>query len=259
MINADNKPLLSIITVALDLDAGDFYDTARSLEPLLIHQNLVEWLVVPGGAVSDTARHSCNRAILLAPTEAGIYEAMNAGLDAASGAYVWFLNGGDTLTGASAGNRLLDIIRATPAPDFVYTDSLEHRADGRDWYKPSHHHRLIDRGMFTHHQAMVYRRDTIGPTRFEAQYRIAADYAFTLRHLRTARRVHYQPMALCRFQPGGASTRETQRGQREQREIRRAILGLSRSAELSITARQWFSQQLRRLAPRLWERWRAAE
>lgn len=241
------KPILTIITVALDLRDEEFDATARSLMPLLNQVSNVEWLVVPG--IESTSSHK--QAKILPPNGTGIYEAMNDGLARAQGAYVWFLNGGDELVSPESATALIEALTTTPPPDFLYTDSVE-----GDWYKPSRPHTLAHQGMFTHHQAMIYRRTIIGEARYPSQYQIAGDYAFTLTHLAKADIIQHLPIALCHFKPGGLSSQHAKQGQREQRAIRRELLGGSVATEAWTGLRQGLSRQLRHWMPGLWARLR---
>ena len=260
MTNASRPPALSIITVALDLATTEFAETAASLATLMNQhgrrQGMIEWLVVPGIKPPASLQERYPQARILPAQSKGIYEAMNAGLNHAAGAYIWFLNGGDELVSLEHAQLLLEALHNEPAADFIYTDSVEAQPDGSDWHKPSRDHQQISRGMFTHHQAMVYRRAVIDAEQYPSQYRIAADYAFTLKHLQKARHVLYLTRPLCRFRTGGFSSQRHRLGQREQRQIRREILGTSGLTECWTTLRQWLSQQLRHLAPALWQRLR---
>ena len=251
------QPLLTIITVAKEITSPGFRDTADSLAPLLTNHSTIEWLVVPGAEHRGDGPPPLwyGHGQVLPVQSDGIYAAMNAGLDHAQGQYVWFLNGGDTLTSLKTGQNMLQCLRLQQ-PDFLYADSVELGLNGTDWYKPSQPHHRCQYGMFTHHQAMIYRRAVIGDERYATRFEIAADYAFTLKHLQQAKRVTHLPEALCRFQPGGLSTQQAARGRREQRAIRRALLGTPWMVDQSISLRQGLSQQCRRWAPGVWSRLR---
>ncbi len=90
------KPTLSVITVV--------YNNARDIERTMLsvinqtHPN-IEYVIVDG-LVNQMARLIVNRyktniAKLISEKDAGIYDAMNKGLAAATGDYVIFMNSGD--------------------------------------------------------------------------------------------------------------------------------------------------------------------
>ncbi|MEO0391949.1 MAG: hypothetical protein AAF213_01740 [Pseudomonadota bacterium] len=267
-------PLLTIITVTLDSQSEDFAATAASLTPLLsAHSRQIEWLVIPGREPNDQAGSQSDSqssgqpsdtddwqqwATILPANQAGIYAAMDSGLDAAAGRYVWWLNGGDQLASASAGDTIM-VTLAEQEPDFLYGDSLERDTNGKDWYKPSRHHSRLANGMFTHHQAMIYGRHLTGDNRYGRRFQIAADYGFTIRYLMVATNIVYVREALCRFQPGGLSNQQARLGRQEQQMIRREFLGTSWVQDRWITGCQQISQQIRQTLPGLWERLRRVQ
>jgi putative colanic acid biosynthesis glycosyltransferase len=149
----------------------------------------------------------------------GIYDAMNKGIECATGRYVWFLNAGDCLPDVFTLREVGKAIRDHMAPEFIYGDARENgvikRAHGADKYLW---------GMFTHHQAMLYRRDKIGTLRYDTDYKIAADYAFTLHVLAHATKLQYFPRILCDFQSGGISQTNAVLARQENYEIRRDLM-----------------------------------
>lgn len=232
-----NKPSLSIITVTKNNCAG-LLKTRASLPQ---DTALYEWIVIDGGSTDSTLTH-----IVPAVSEAdrGIYDAMNKGLARAQGEYVLFLNAGDTLIEPALPGMLQNI-----QADFVYGDAME---DG--YLKPARHD--IRRGMMTHHQAMLYRRDCIGDLRFNLGYSIAGDYDFTWRFLNKTTSMHYLRDALCTFEAGGISQRKAALGRTEEFHIRRAM-GLSFFQCTAIYMQQAAAQAFKQLCPALYWRVRS--
>lgn len=244
------SPLLSIITVTSDCESAAFAKTAESLSTVLDRED-VEWLIVP--AKPGTAMQGT----VLEPVGSGIYPAMNAGLEAASGAYLWFLNGGDRLTSPDSVAALLSTI-AAEQPDFIYADSREFDDAQPDqiWAKPARAHRHWRLGMFTHHQSMVYRRDLAPMARYPTNYDVAADYGFTLIHLRAAQTVCRLPFALSDVSRGGFSTQHQDRGRVQQHQLRCQLGHVPRPLSIAIKGMQQLSQAVRRTNPTAWQRMR---
>ena len=251
-MTTDPEPLLSIITVTDDPSGTAFGGTRDSLQAIGDMPE-VEWLVVPAelSAVAGPAN-----ARTLPPCNDGIYPAMNAGLDAAKGAYIWFLNGGDQLAGQDALTAVLAACRDGRA-DFIYGDTLIER-DGlpAPALKPARDHRDWHKGMFAHHQAMIYRRARIGEQRFDNRYSIASDYHFTIRHLLTAEHIVRLDLPLCRYAEGGLSEQHMALGAREQARIRRHDFAVDPWTNLRVLLWQHGSRHLRHWAPSLWFRLR---
>lgn len=213
----------SVITITKD-DPQGLAATKASVEAQDFHD--FEWILVDGNAQSD----------------AGIYDAMNKGLARASGDYVIFMNGGDVF----ANPHVLGII-AEREGDFIYGDCLEDTHTKRAGHD-------ITRGMFTHHQAMCYKRSVIGDLRFDTRYKIAADYKFTAQFLARAATRDYIPLPLCVFETGGISQRRTQLGRREQHAIRRDLNLCPMFVAWGIYGRQVLAQAIRVTMPRVY--WR---
>lgn len=210
--------LFSIVTVTKNNPAG-FSRTHNSLS--LQDCSDYEWLVQDGAVTPDT----------------GIYDAMNQALDRAIGQYVIFMNAGDVF----ATSQTLSIVAAHAGSDFIYGDAIE---DGR--LKPARHD--IARGMITHHQAMAYRRDVIGPLRYDTNYHIAADYKFTAQFLRHAQTRQHVALPVCVFAGGGVSQIKTALGRREQAAIRQE-LGIKAPG---VQVAQVAAQTLKTVAPGLY-------
>lgn len=184
----------SIITITKDNPDG-LARTRRSVESQSFKN--YEWIVIDGAAEPDN----------------GIYDAMNKGLDRASGEYVIFMNAGDCF----AGESVLDSV-ARFRGDMIYGDAIE-----AGHLKKSRHHTQIAKGMITHHQAIFYRRAAVKGLRYDESYPIAADYKFTIEVLAKADCVASIPAPLCIFETGGVSQRRAKQGRAEQIAIRRAL------------------------------------
>lgn len=213
-----------------------------------------EWIVVDGASDDGTRNYLAgSSADWTSEPDSGIYDAMNKGMARANGRYLLFLNAGDRLASADILETLRESIRSGPtSPGLVYGDSLEERPDGGLFLKKARSHRRARQGMFTHHQAMLYRRETFDGMRYDLRYAIAADYDLTLRALKTGAHVLYVPVAVCVFECGGVSQRRTRQGRAEQFAIRAALNICPASVNHAIRAKQILAQSARRLCPGLY-------
>ncbi|MBI1206300.1 MAG: glycosyltransferase [Azospirillum sp.] len=215
-----------------------------------------DWLVVDGGSEDGTAEYLAAISDQLAwwrsRPDHGPYHAMSCGLAAARSDYILFLNAGDTLAGAGTLAAIAEAVTADPRIDFLYGDALETGGGRNPVLKPARSHRSAWYGMFTHHQAMVYRRGTVADLRFDPRYRIGADYAFTLQALARARRVVRLPVPLCVFAAGGLSQRHTALGRQDQARIRRDLLGWPPLATAALMQVQQAVQEVRDACPALY-------
>jgi len=203
---------ITVITVAYN-SAATIADTAASV--LAQEHAAVEYLVIDGGSTDATVAElepfQAGIEAIVSEPDQGMYDAMNKGVQRASGEVIAILNSDDVYADAAVLARVAEVF-ADPAVDCVYGDLHYVAADDlnqvvRDWrsgpYRPS----LFARGWHPPHPAFFVRRavyEAVGG--FDLSLRIAADYEFMLRVLHKYRcRVAYLPAVLVKMRTGGAS------------------------------------------------------
>ena len=234
-------PRYSIITVTRDNLPG-LRRTAACLAGQVCRD--FEWIVIDGASSDGTpAFLATTDAQWISEPDQGIYDAMNKGIARATGDYILFLNAGDIL---AAPGILADV--AVLAGDLLYGDGRE---GGR--VKHAHAHTHILWGMFTYHQAIFYRRATVGALRYDTAYKIAADYKFTAQFLRGGASATYWPHVVCDFEPGGISQTAAARGRRELAAIRAELNLCPPAINHLITAAHAILWVLRRRYPAFYD------
>jgi len=241
-----HSPWLSIITVVKDAP-DDFVSTLSSVRA----QDTagVEFIVVDSssdpGALPALLRDVTDiphRYRWLDPT--GVYPAMNAGLEMATGEYAYFLNAGDILLAPTSLSEVKSIIESR-RPQWLFADVEMTDAKGGvlvtpDWDYDAEQRAGFSRGHFPCHQGTFVRAAELRSLGgFNTDYRIVADYEMFLRLSQRARPARLkQPVA--RFQPGGLSSQHWREASAEFHQARRAVLRPTGS----------------RAARELWETWR---
>lgn len=243
--------LFSIIAVTRN-NLGGLRRTCDSLK----QQNFsgFEHIIVDGASGDGTAAflHASGIPFISEPDN-GIYDAMNKGIDRATGFYLIFLNAGDALASNTTLEELAAYIQdLQETPDFIYGDALEERPGLAPAYKPARPYAKSAYGMFTHHQAMLYRSDLLNGLRYDQSYHIAADYKFTLEFLALAKMIVYCPFPLCRFAPGGVSQQRAALGRREQFRIRGELQTVAPWQNRFISLQQKLVWALRAASPALY-------
>lgn len=217
--------LFSVITIAKNARAA-LAATADSVQNQTF--TAYEWLIIDGasadGTVADLPAYT---PLVITEQDTGIYDAMNKGLARATGDYVLFLNAGDRLAATDTLETIAAALEAqTALPDFIYGDSWEAASPTTP---PLHYKRArslgwLPYGMPTHHQAMLYRRDTIGTLRFDTSYAIAGDYDFTCRFLKQdSSGVLRLSVPLTIYALGGVSMQQASQGRWENFCIRQKL------------------------------------
>ncbi len=241
--------IFSIVTVTRNNLPG-LKRTHASLKAQTCHD--FEWVVIDGASTDGTPDYlRTTDAAWVSEPDSGLYDAMNKGLGKVGGDYIIFMNAGDLLATPDVLDKTKSAVAKT-RPAFVYGDALEERPGQPPALKPARAHDKITQGMFTHHQAMIYRRNVIGDLRFDTAYKIGADYKFTAQFLAKTDEILRLGFPICLFEAGGVSQRKAGQGRIEQFNIRRE-LGLCRETEnMRIYATQAAVMFLRRCAPGLY-------
>lgn len=234
------KPLISIITVVRNA-APELELTLRNLVALDTSAARVELIVVDGASNDRTPqvirRFRAELGYWVSEPDGGLYDAMNKGIRAATGDYLWFINAGDTVYAPDTLTRIF----APPSPpqispeqwaDVYYGEAMVVEA-GTQRELGLRRKRLpsrltwksLVRGMVVCHQSLLVRR-SIAPLYDTAHYRLAADIAWVIECLKRARTVKHTGLILSRFAAGGLSSRRRLESLRERWTIMRRYYGL---------------------------------
>jgi GT2 family glycosyltransferase len=221
--NEMNDIFLSIATVTKDDPVG--------LERTLISAKALrvigaEHLVIDGGIDLETTRRIAAEAgggITIIPRPPnGIADAFNAGLAAACGKWLWFLNGGDRIDPRLEPNFLGTLLKKTKAEMIIGGLTYEGEAEPRP-HPPSHKRWPAVSTWIPHPATLVRRRMFERYGGFDERYRIAMDYEWWLRALGSKVSVDVLSLPFAVFAPGGISQRPEMR-RIIRREKLRAIL-----------------------------------
>lgn len=193
----------------------------------------MEHLIVEGkstdGSLAAIDRAAHNRMVLISEPDSGIYDALNKGIQRATGEVIGFVHSDDFL----ANNAVVERIAAKfadPAVEAVF-GNLDYVAQKdtsrviRHWVGSEFIPRKLRRGWMPAHPTLYVRRhvyERLGG--FDTSFRIAADYDFILRFFSqcTARTV-FIPEVLYKMRIGGVSNRNLARIVEKTVEDRRAL------------------------------------
>lgn len=222
-------PLITVITVCYNSAAT----LARALQSVADQDwPRVEHIVIDGASTDETAEiiegfRSCLALALSEPDE-GIYDAMNKGLERASGDIVCFLNADDQYASNSVLSRIATLMHEHQLDALMGDVGFFHEADPKRMvrrYRSNHFTPgRLAWGWMPAHPALFLSRTVVQRVgRFKTDYRIAGDYEFIVRvfHGHEVRYRHL-PEVLVNMQTGGASTSGFGATLRLNREVLRA-------------------------------------
>ena len=205
------QPRISIITICYNA-ASTITRTLRSVSAQTYPN--IQYLIIDGASKDNTlelVRELAPEAEIYSERDKGIYDAMNKGLDRATGDYVWYVNAGDALVSPTT---VEDLIRATctgdSLPDVLYGDTRLIDAEGHDLglrrLRPPHQldWRSFRSGMLVCHQAFVAKR-SISP-HYDLRYRFSADVDWCIRVLKEAKTTAFYPESIALYLNEGTTT-----------------------------------------------------
>jgi len=169
----------------------------------------IEYIIVDGGSNDGTLKliEQYPEVITkwISEPDTGLYNAMNKGLNLASGEYVMFLNAGDIFFDDEVLSRIFS--PNIPSADIFYGETMIIDNEGRDigmrrlkapeelsWKS------LID-GMLVCHQSFIVRKDIC--RNYNEKYKIASDYDWMLHCLKNAKIVKNTHLIISKFLDGG--------------------------------------------------------
>ena len=205
------QPRISIITICYNA-ASTITRTLRSVSAQTYPN--IQYLIIDGASKDNTlelVRELAPEAEVYSERDKGIYDAMNKGLDRATGDYVWYVNAGDALASPTT---VEDLVRATctgdSLPDVLYGDTRLIDAEDHDlglrrlrpplqldW-------RSFRSGMLVCHQAFVAKR-SISP-HYDLRFRFSADVDWCIRVLKEAKTTAFYPEPIALYLNEGTTT-----------------------------------------------------
>jgi len=217
----------SIITVAYN-SAATIADTLTSVSVQDYPQ--VEHLVIDGASTDDTlaiVRRFSHRMQVVSEPDQGLYDAMNKGLQQATGDIVGILNSDDFYVHPNVLSRVAAMLEQTGADalyaDLEYVDHRDTERIVRHWKSGVYGESHFLRGWMPPHPTFFVRRSVyqrLGG--FDTRLRCSADYELMLRFLlKNNTSVCYLPEVIVRMRTGGmsnASLRHRLRANREDRD-----------------------------------------
>lgn len=221
-------PGISIITVVFN---GEKH-IGRTIESVLgqTYKEL-EYIIIDGKSTDRTLEliggYKGIHKVVSEPDK-GLYDAMNKGLKAASGDYVWFLNSGDQIFSKDTVETL--VAGLVGMPDIIYggtmiIDEAQNEVGDRRLKPPAQLTWLSFRqGMVVCHQSILVKR--AGAPLYNLDYRLSADIDWAIRAAKEATQIHNSNLVLSRFLEGGLTDHNIKAGLKERFKIMRHFYGL---------------------------------
>lgn len=142
----------------------------------------IEYIVIDGGSTDGSkdyiAQYDSRLGYWVSEPDKGIYNAMNKGIDKATGDYLLFLNSGDYLVNSKVVEEFVDF---KPVEDLVYGDSSFMYPNKDNVYKkmPDNMEGLMIFYRTLNHQSIFHKHSLFNKVRrYDENYKMLADWAF---------------------------------------------------------------------------------
>lgn len=206
----NNVPTVSVITPVFNLLRNNrkqvFLQMLNSVHMQSYPQ--VEHVIIDGASTDGTVEFlqelsSTHRLSIYSEKDSGIYDAMNKGIDRASGKYILILNSDDFFVTQEAIQDSVDILEKTQS-DYSYANCLVEDEEKSLIFSDS-----MDRfwmGMPFSHQTMMCKKELLLRfSKFDTSFSLAGDYDFILKCILHDVPCCYLPKTISAFRTGGAS------------------------------------------------------
>lgn len=220
-----STPLISVITICYNEGSDCVHRTCQSVVAQKDQGGFTnfEWLVIDGGSTDGSMEafkhYQSHMTSLISEPDKGLYDAMNKGIDRATGQYILFMNSGDSFVGvddlktysnviaeAKNNGQSLDII--TGQKKCLGNDEL--LINSTDQLSKLF---FYEKNILPHQATLTHRRLYRDYGNFNLRYRIVADNDWFIRVYMHEPDLLYRKIdkPLAKFKKGGVSTSSNKR------------------------------------------------
>jgi glycosyltransferase involved in cell wall biosynthesis len=225
------QPIVSIITIT--------YNAEKFLEKTILSvlaqtYPYIEYIIIDGkskdGTLDIVKKYETHIATWISEPDKGIYDAMNKGLERATGEYVWFMNAGDEIFSPDT----LAHIMSLPTADVYYGETefrdlvgkyLGLRSEVTPLRLPARlTWKSLQMGLMVCHQAILVRKN-IAP-QYDLAHHYSADTDWVIRALKQAQSITNVQATVAVYLQGGFSRRNLRKSLLDRFAIMRKHYGL---------------------------------
>lgn len=208
-----SHPVFSVITITYNAEKV-LEDTVRSVVEQKSNYPYVEYIIVDGASKDGTMKiveqYKTYINKVVSEPDKGLYDAMNKGIDMATGDYLCFLNAGDKFHAPDTLRQMVATASGSDMPDIIYGETAIVDKDGQF----QHLRRLrapevltwksFKKGMLVCHQSFYARRALA--EHYNMKYRYSADFDWCIRMMKKAQSMHNTHLTVIDYLDEGLTT-----------------------------------------------------
>lgn len=173
-MNISITPLVSVVTVCYNCK-DEIEKTLNSVFKQTYGN--IEYIIIDGGSTDGTVdiikKHSRIISKFISEPDKGVYDAMNKGIDMASGEWINFMNAGDYFTDDKVIEEFFRKSQNMEHSDILYGDTIVRYPFGEYYLKAEGGHWF--------HQSIFAKASLLKSLKFNLHYKICADHDFLMR------------------------------------------------------------------------------
>lgn len=202
-------PKVSIITISYNAEQY----IVRTIESVInqTYKN-IEYIIIDGASKDETVnivkQYESHVDIFVSEPDKSHFDAMNKGIDKATGDYVLFMNAGDCIHKPTS---LEDMMKDSQGEDLIYSraEFIDEEGNRRPWHKTTPlpakiKARSFLNGMVVCHHCMVVKR-SITPYYKLGPWKVSNDIEWAIRVMKQVKNVHFLDDIFCLYLEGGIS------------------------------------------------------
>ena len=243
---------ISIITVCYN---SEKYIKTAIKSVLLQTYNDIEYIIIDGGSkdttisiIKDFEPKFSGRLKWLCEADNGIYDALNKGIEKATGDVIGFVHSDDLLASSEIISKIARIFEEEKVDgvygDLQYVNKEDTSKVIRYWKSEAFKPKLLEKGWMPAHPTLFLRKEVYEKHgNFNLNYKIAADYDLMLRIFSDPDlNFKYLPMVFTKMRVGGASNRSLKNIKLKSQEDLRALRSNGIKNPLKVLAYKNFSK-----------------
>ena len=194
-----SHPKISVVTVC--------FNAVNNLENTILSvlgqtYSNIEYIIIDGGSSDGTVdilkKYSDRLSYWISEPDKGIYDAMNKGINVATGDWINFMNAGDTFCASKTLETVAKKLDIDNSADIVYGNTVCIYEWGKKKQLPQPLINILHNMVFVHQSSFI-RTNILKEAHYSTDYKIAGDYHFFYNQYKKNKKFQYIPIDIAEY------------------------------------------------------------